>query len=131
MLSINIFQDSLHTANGDSFAEAAKKCWELASDQLVAVGTNCVNPNYVSGLLKSVNDKVSQKIPFVVYSNSGEEYSSDNKEWLGKEECKNLGDYVDDWLNLGVKYIGSCCRTDANDTTNIRQAVKKWLLKNK
>ena len=96
----------------------------------MAVGCNCVNPNYVSTLLKSVKDEVSQNIPLVVYSNSGEEFSAD-KEWIGKEKCKNLGDYVENWLNLGVKYIGSCCRTDAKDTVNIRRAVKKWLLENK
>lgn len=121
-------KDTLHTAHGENFAEAAKKCWGLASGQLVAVGSNCVNPKYVSELLKPVNVGVSQKIPLIIYPSSGEEYSKD-KEWTGKEECTDLRDYVDDWLNLGVKYIGGCCRIDAKDIFSIKEAVTKWLLK--
>ena len=81
-------------------------------------------------MLKNLNDGVSHKIPLIIYPSSGEEYSPDNK-WTGKEKCRNLGDYVDEWLDLGVKYIGGCCRTDANDVLSIKKAVEKWLANHK
>lgn len=73
--SLNV-QDSQHTASGENYAEVAKKAWELAQGQLIAVGCNCVNPNFVDELFQSVNDGDDQ-IPLIVYTNSGEKYSSD------------------------------------------------------
>jgi homocysteine S-methyltransferase len=64
-------QDEKSIANGDSFSEAAESIWkrvtEKGSSNLIAIGMNCVNPDLVSPLLKSVKIKM----PFVVYPNSG------------------------------------------------------------
>lgn len=123
-------KDPEHTAHGENFAEVARTCWALGKEQLVAIGVNCLNPNYVCDLLKNVNQGVIHSIPLIVYPNSGEEYSPDDG-WSGKDKCVNLMEFVNDWLNLGVKYIGGCCRTDANDVLSIKKAVKKWILEHK
>jgi len=43
---------------------------------------------------------------------------------------RNLSEFVEEWLNLGVRFVGGCCRTDATDVANIKKAVKKWMIEN-
>lgn len=74
-------KDNVRTARGESFAEAAAYIWnkakDMMNDNLIAVGVNCVNPQFVTPLFKSINEKRSTKerIPLIVYPNSGEVYS--------------------------------------------------------
>ena len=61
-------------ANGEKFSDAVEAILKQteASNNLVAVGMNCINPAHVSSLLKSVNSAIpAMKVPFVVYPNSG------------------------------------------------------------
>ena len=46
----------------------------MNKEQLVAVGCNCLSPKYVSKLFKGINENQTDKIPLIVYPNSGEEY---------------------------------------------------------
>lgn len=70
--AIILMQDEKSIANGDNFAETVEEICQRVADKgstnLVAIGMNCVNPDIVSPLLKSV----TRKVPFVVYPNSGE-----------------------------------------------------------
>lgn len=68
-------QDSQHTARGENFQEVVKRCWSLKGDQLIAVGCNCLSPKYVTTLIRDVNNGLPEKIPLIVYPNSGEVYS--------------------------------------------------------
>lgn len=71
----NCFQDEVHTCHGENFQLAARRCWEMNPSQLVAVGVNCVSPQYVSSLLMGINkDRPHNPIPLIVYPNSGESY---------------------------------------------------------
>lgn len=54
------------------------------------------------------------RIPTVVYPNSGELYSV-AAGWTGKAACTALHEYVADWIELGARFIGGCCRTYARD----------------
>lgn len=47
------------------------ECWKHSSDQLVAIGMNCLHPAFVTPLLKTVKDL---DIPWIVYPNSGENW---------------------------------------------------------
>nr|AQT27066.1 putative homocysteine S-methyltransferase [Nilaparvata lugens] len=64
-------KDGSHTSRGDVFKEAVERCWQINSEQLVAVGANCVAPALVSPLLKSLG---SFTYPVIIYANSGEVY---------------------------------------------------------
>ena len=52
----------------------------------------------------------------VTYPNSGEEWVTDSSEvwtdvdsqWKGKKY--NIVDFIDEWRELGFKWIGGCCR---------------------
>jgi S-methylmethionine-dependent homocysteine/selenocysteine methylase len=49
--------------------------------------------------------------------------------WHGKNDCVPLEDYIDEWVKLGARYIGGCCRTGAIDIEKIKDKVEA--LKNK
>lgn len=66
-----------------------------------------------------------RKLPLVVYPNSGEVYDVLNG-WSGKEDCVPLESYVPEWIELGAKFIGGCCRTYARDIARIRKKVDSY-----
>lgn len=67
-------------ANGEDFSDAICHIWnkvkENKSDQLLAIGVNCVHPANVTQLFKNVNGHLSaeNQLPLIVYPNSGEMY---------------------------------------------------------
>ncbi|XP_058058609.1 uncharacterized protein LOC131209538 [Anopheles bellator] len=121
-------KDHLHLANGELFSDAVSSLWakarSLRNKNLLALGVNCVNPQIVTPLFKSVNEKKlpEARIPLIVYPNSGEVYTVENG-WQGKEDCVPLEHYVSQWIELGAYYIGGCCRTYARDIKRIKQSV--------
>lgn len=52
----------------------------------------------------------------------GETYSVETG-WQGKNSCRPLEDYVPEWIELGAKYIGGCCRSDSKDIRKIQQKI--------
>ncbi|XP_015520143.1 homocysteine S-methyltransferase [Neodiprion lecontei] len=126
-LSFSCRQDGRSLADGSNFKEVALACFVKAlPGQIVAVGVNCIAPRCVSPLLAEINkDRKEDSLPLVVYPNSGERYVV-SEGWQPGETTDSLENFVADWLNLGVRYIGGCCRTYAKDITLIRDAVKRW-----
>lgn len=119
-------KNEVHTCHGENFQHAARRCWEINPSQLVAVGVNCVSPKYVSSLLTGINkDRPHSPVPLIVYPNSGERYDRE-KGWTDRDKCCPIENYVEEWLNLGVTYIGGCCRTYAADIVRIKEEVNKW-----
>lgn len=118
--------DNQSIAHGESFQKVAKKCWDSNPEQLVAVGVNCLSPSYVKGLLTGINnERENNKIPLIVYPNSGEKYNP-HIGWIDRDKCEPVESYVEEWLDLGVTYIGGCCRTYAADVSRIRNQVNRW-----
>ncbi|XP_055681701.1 uncharacterized protein LOC129789088 [Lutzomyia longipalpis] len=120
-------KDDQSIAHGENFAETCQAIWTKAkeSSNILAIGTNCVNPRIVSPLFKAVNSGYpeAQKIPLVVYPNSGETYTVKDG-WTGKEDCQPLENYAGEWISLGAKIIGGCCRTYARDIQRIKKFVE-------
>lgn len=48
--------------------------------------------------------------------------------WQGKEDCVPLEHYVAQWVELGARFIGGCCRTYARDIERIKQTVNSLQL---
>lgn len=71
----NCYQDQEHTSHGEKISEVAAKCWSLNSNQLVAIGVNCLHPSLVAPLLKSIHEELP-RIPLIAYPNSGETYNA-------------------------------------------------------
>ncbi|XP_012279612.1 uncharacterized protein LOC105699316 [Orussus abietinus] len=127
-LSFSCSDDGKSLADGNSFQEVALHCCQRAlPGQLVAVGVNCLSPKTVAPLLKGINARSNKReaIPLVVYPNSGEKYTA-SEGWKMEPNNQPLESFVKGWLDLGVRYIGSCCRTYATDIIKIRAEVKRW-----
>lgn len=46
--------------------------------------------------------------------------------WIHGDKCSPIETFVEEWLNLGVTYIGGCCRTHAANIVGIKKEVDKW-----
>ncbi|CAH2000057.1 unnamed protein product [Acanthoscelides obtectus] len=147
-LTFSCSQDGKSIAVGEDFKEVARRCYSLNPEQLVAVGINCCAPRLVEPLIKGINtmpeakttaterkasgrqDEHTARIPLVVYPNSGENYDVEVG-WIKRDKCEPVEQYVSKWLDLGVSWIGGCCRTYATDVAKIRNEVESWCRKNK
>lgn len=115
-------------AHGENFAESCLDLWRnkvLHKDNLMAIGVNCLHPKNVTPLFQSLNGNrpAEDRIPLIVYPNSEEVYEVATG-WSGKEDCAPLENYVPEWIGLGAKFIGGCCRTYARDIKRIKAKVE-------
>ncbi|XP_025835822.1 uncharacterized protein LOC112906227 isoform X2 [Agrilus planipennis] len=125
-LSFSCSQDGKSISCGEDFQEVVRHCYDLNPDQLVAVGANCLAPRLVKSLFDGINnERENNPIPLIVYPNSGETYNVETG-WLNRDKCEPLDLYVKDWLNLGIRWMGGCCRTYAADISRIKNEVSKW-----
>lgn len=67
-------KDGEHTNFGENFQQVVTKCYDAHKEQLVAIGANCTNPKYIEQLFDGINNDRKEKIPLIVYPNSGEVY---------------------------------------------------------
>lgn len=49
--------------------------------------------------------------------------------WIDRDKAEPVEAFIHEWLDLGVIYIGGCCRTYAADVSRIRNQVFRWLNK--
>lgn len=81
---------------------------------------------FVAPLFKSIRRTsalADENIPLIVYSNRGEIYDSDVGEWTHPEDCIPLETFVPEWIELGAKIIGGCCRVYPADIVRIRKCI--------
>lgn len=107
------------TAAGEPLAEAfaiADSCPEV-----LATGVNCVPPAVVGEALR-VARTVTAK-PLVAYPNSGETWDAARRRWTGSPSIAE-GD-VHDWIALGARYVGGCCRVRPAQITTIACAARE------
>lgn len=119
-------KDYREIAHGECLKDVAHECWSRNSNQLVAIGVNCLNPKYVTSLLSQINEEGRPHIPLIVYPNSGEVYTPKTG-WTDPDQVPSVDSYVEEWLSLGVEYVGGCCRTNAKDIQRMRSRVDRWL----
>ncbi|XP_060517110.1 uncharacterized protein LOC132696353 isoform X2 [Cylas formicarius] len=124
-LSFSVGSDGKTTAFGENYQQTAIACYNMNPEQLVAVGVNCTAPRLIEPLISGINANRSKPIPLIVYPNSGESYNVELG-WINRDKCEPVETYIDRWLDLGVTWIGGCCRTYAIDVTRIRREVEKW-----
>jgi homocysteine S-methyltransferase len=116
-------RDGQHTAAGDAIAACAR--WLDAVPQVVALGVNCVAPEWVESLIRELRSGSDK--PIVVYPNSGESWDADARCWVGNAD--RFTTYVPRWLEVGATWIGGCCRTTPEDIRRVRQDVDAFAAK--
>lgn len=62
-------------------SEVARRCWELASEQILAVGVNCQHPRFATALLRSVR-QAHPHIPLFVRPNTTEVFNTSTKQYV-------------------------------------------------
>ena len=94
-----------------------------------AVGINCTPPQFVTHLLQTVKTNSSsntlQKLPFIVYPNSGREWDPVEKKWLEGDEFAGLKsgftrDLMQEWIANGACLIGGCCSVGPESIANMK-----------
>ncbi|KYQ53257.1 Homocysteine S-methyltransferase ybgG [Trachymyrmex zeteki] len=120
-------RDGQFISDGSVFQSTAVRCYRTSPSQIVAVGVNCIDPKYVTPLLKGINESTSSEqdfIPLVVYPNRGGSYSASG-EWIAVQDNHSLNLPISEWLDIGVRYIGGCCKIFAEDIKLIRSEVSR------
>lgn len=113
-------RDSHHLSDGTSLAEVT--AITNASDQVVAVGVNCVPEADVSAILDHMSTLTDK--PLVAYPNSGEQWDAEARAWSGQRSGgQEHAHVVAEWRSKGARLIGGCCRTGPKDIEVIRDTV--------
>lgn len=110
-------RDGSSTCAGDAIAECARVL--DAAPQVMAMGINCVDPAFVTSLVRAMA-RVTNK-PIVVYPNSGETWNAVTRCWEG--HATRFTAYLEEWIDAGASWIGGCCRTTPEDIRFVRAAV--------
>ncbi|EPY21274.1 homocysteine S-methyltransferase [Strigomonas culicis] len=90
-----------------------------ASDQIFAVGANCVALAQCGTTLEHLSTLTTK--PLVAYPNSGEVYDAKEKKW--HKLCPvthTMTNESERWAKAGARLIGGCCRTRPRDISEIK-----------
>lgn len=110
-------RDTAHLADGTPIEEVAALAAQ--HEQITALGVNCLSPQWVTPLLTRIRT-VTHK-PLVAYPNSGEQWDAMQRRWEQPTCAVDWYTYVAEWLGLGVRLIGGCCRTRPADIATMRR----------
>ena len=125
-LTFSCKTDGKHVVDGTNFQDIATRCYRNAlPGQIVAIGINCLAPQCVAPFFRGINKSDGEFIPLVIYPNSGETYTVSDG-WKNVGNVCPLENFIHEWLDLGVRYVGGCCRTYSDDITKIRGKVDEW-----
>ena len=108
-----------------NFGDPIEACIRLANDapQIAAVGVNCTAPEYIGGLLKRCTHLA--KKPLLAYPNSGEKWDARNHCWTGESRSKELPLRAGEWMKMGARILGGCCRTTPGDVAALAGLRRK------
>ncbi|XP_071951294.1 uncharacterized protein [Antedon mediterranea] len=113
------------TCHGESIQDAIAAI--STCPNLSFVGINCCPPAFVTPLLQSAQ-KASNGKPFVVFPNTRGNWTGCG--WTGENAVEDWESYIPEWIQLGAKCIGGCCRTSPEDIQRIQQYIKNSLATN-
>jgi homocysteine S-methyltransferase len=94
-----------------SHGEPLAECFESlrSAKTVIATGINCTPPAFISGLLSSAGAATDRLL--VVYPNSGERWEGAAHRWRPGVASPPIEELGREWLGLGARLIGGCCRT--------------------
>ncbi len=103
-------------------AELAAVIRELEPvEGILAVGVNCTAPRHISSLLAWAGRETGK--PLVVYPNSGEAWDAVERRWTGAGDRCDLASAAPEWIDLGARLVGGCCRTNPTDIRRLRHQL--------
>lgn len=111
-------RDASKVVHGEQFADCAALACD--SEQVVAVGVNCTQPEFIAALI-GVAKSVTAK-PIFVYPNSGETWDAAGRRWCGVSDPTAYGALAETWFKAGAHAVGGCCRTTPGHIHAVRDA---------
>lgn len=112
-------RDARHLADGSPLAEAAGAC--AATPSIVAVGVNCLPPSRVTPALRELRGATA--LPLLAYPNSGERWLAGERRWADGATPVDWAAKTEEWVALGARGIGGCCRVGAETVREVRRAL--------
>ncbi len=112
-------RDGERISDGTPLAGVVRELESVAG--ILAIGVNCTAPRHISSLLAAAGAETGK--PLVVYPNSGETWDAAARRWVGAAGRCDLGAAAPDWIELGARLIGGCCRTSPDDIRGLRSAL--------
>lgn len=114
------FHCSMETklVDGTDFVRAIVECYDSLPDQIVAVGADGPLPESIKPFLRNINDSRASKIPLMFYV---DKYHAD------KLDMASQYNFIQEWWDIGVRYIGGASDTDVNDIRKIGEQLKNFL----
>lgn len=112
-------RDPRHTARGEPLARAA----ELAagSQQVLALGVNCVPPAWVEPALDCL--AAATNLPLVAYPNRGRRWDAEARAWGPLPRGPALARLAPGWRAAGARLIGGCCGMGPAQIRALRAAL--------
>ncbi|QIM19726.1 homocysteine S-methyltransferase [Leucobacter coleopterorum] len=105
--------------SGESLVDAVRIA--ESTPNILAIGVNCSAVADTDRALRIMRE--ASELPLIAYPNSGEVWDANARSWLGS--AQSLVAYVPEWLALGVKLIGGCCRVDTGELAEIAAAATR------
>lgn len=113
-------KDEQHLNDGSTIKEGVSIFKDHRT--VFAVGVNCTNPEYISGIIREIKaTKIDKKI--IVYPNSGEAFNAESKTWVGLSEPISFGEMTKEWVKLGADIVGGCCRIGPGHIKGMSEVV--------
>ncbi len=114
-------RDSGHVSHGESVADCAALV--AALPQTVAIGVNCVPPQWIPSLIGEL--RKGSDLPIMVYPNSGEGWDAKARCWKGKSDPEEFGTMAAEWFRAGADIVGGCCRTRPAHIAEVARAAEQ------
>lgn len=89
-----------------------------------ALGINCMAPGNIPSLMRRITRTTD--LPILVYPNSGETYDPHEHCWIGEVAADLAGNAATDWISLGAKGVGGCCRMSDEHIRSMSQIIDKY-----
>jgi homocysteine S-methyltransferase len=112
-------RDTAHVAHGERLAECA--AFLDTVPQVIAVGINCTQPKFVSGLIAEAKSGTAK--PVLVYPNSGELWDAEARRWYGTSDIAGYAELARIWFTASAQAVGGCCRTTPAHIRAVREAL--------
>ena len=112
-------RDAAHLSDGTPVGEVARLCDPVGN--LAAVGLNCTKPEFIEPLLLELRRYTDK--PLIAYPNAGEDYRVGSRSWTSPRSPVDWIHEAAQWLRLGVRGVGGCCRVGPDQIRSLRKAL--------